>query len=317
MEMFKPKAVDVPWLMIDASLEGILRYASAMPSKHPVLSPVRQIDIRGIPTFTDALQRLERESGLRLGGVDCAIAICGALSGESLALMRSRWTISRSGLSALFQRPATILNNAAARAWAIGSGSATISNIRGVGAPNLSSPGRYVMINIDQGLGACVIDVDLGGTVRILESEAGHTHFVPSCENEEKLARAVRGSATLASWENVLLLDPKSPVWREADPNLGEDARERMLGSMIGRFIVNLTYVYGAWQGLLLTGRRTSILSQPAVKSAFETAFNDRRKFSRLIAACPVWRVEQNDAVLIGSAQCLAQTIGVPLRQAA
>ena len=84
-----------PWLLIEASIEGVLRFATVMPSSRPRVSAIHEIAIAGVPTFTDALQQFEREKGVPLRGLQCAMAIAGAASGETISLVRSRWTISR------------------------------------------------------------------------------------------------------------------------------------------------------------------------------------------------------------------------------
>ena len=38
--------------MIDASLKGVLRFATAVPSQRPKLLDIRSINIEGVPTFT-------------------------------------------------------------------------------------------------------------------------------------------------------------------------------------------------------------------------------------------------------------------------
>lgn len=306
-----------PWLMIEASSEGMLRFATATPSDRPRLSNIKQIDIRGLPTFTDALQQYEREAGIPLRGINCAMAIAGATSGETLSLVRSRWTITRSGLAAVFGKPVTILNDVAARSWAIKSGTATIDTLRGMGAPSLSRPGRYIMLMVEEGVGAAVIDVDRDGAIRILETESGHMDFPTASEREEKLAKAVRGIAPHVSWEKMLMLERQAPVWSQALPDVADSERPKMLANMLGRFSVNLMHAYGAWQGVMITGGRGGRVLEANTRSAFEAAFNDRRNFSRLVIGCPAWRVEQREAVLTGAAECLAQNVGSPLQRAA
>src|SRR5205085_6619357 len=94
-----------PWLLIEGSKEGVLRFAAVAPSARPRVEQVLEIPIAALPTFTDALQQFERESGISLHGLDCAIAMAGAASGEMLSMVRSRWTITRNGLAAVFGRP--------------------------------------------------------------------------------------------------------------------------------------------------------------------------------------------------------------------
>lgn len=308
--MMSPTSSDLrPWLLIEASQEGVLRFATAMASARPRISEVREINVAGVPTFTDALQQYERESGDALQGLRCAMAIAGAAKGDTMSLVRSRWTISRAGLSAIFGNPVTILNDVAARAWATRSGTATMEPIRGVGRPTMSQPGRYGMIIVEEGLGAAAIDVDRDFDIRILETEAGHTDFAPASEREEKLTKAVRGANPVVSWEKMLMLDWRDPIWGEACPDLLEAERPRILGAMLGRFAVNLMHNFGAWQGLMLTGSRAGRMLESGSRPYFDSAFALRRNFSRLIVGAPACRVEQHEAVLTGAAQCLAHAL--------
>jgi glucokinase len=302
--------------MIEASSEGMLRVATATPAERPRLSNIRQIDIRSLPTFTDALQQYERESGIALRGLTCAMAVGGAVSGETLSPARSRWTITRTGLAAVFGKPVTILNDVAARAWGIRAGTATTETLRGVGAPSLGRHGRYIMLMVEEGVGAAVIDVDRDGLVHILETESGHMDFPPASSREDKLAQSVKGVSSNVSWEMMLMLERTAPAWANC-PEIADNERPRILANLLGRFAVNLMHAYGAWQGVLVTGSRAARLLDAGSRSAFEAAFNERRNFSRLVIGSPVWRVDQREAVLSGAAECLAQNFASPLRRAA
>lgn len=305
-----------PWLLIDASLEGVLRFATATPSLRPRIEHVREIDIRGLPTFTDALQQFERESGHSLRGLECALAIAGASSGETLSLVRSRWTITRAGLAAVFGRPVVIINDVVARAWATRSGMANIEPIRGSGVFNATRPGRYAMVMIDEGVNAAIIDVDTEQRVSILEAEAGNIDFAPSNEREEKLAAALKAGAPFISWEKMLQLDRRDPIWSTACPQLLDAERPRMLAALLGRYVVNLMHAYGSWQGVMLTGSRVGQIVDPG-RSDFDAAFSARRNFSRLILGTTAWRVEQREAVLTGTAERLARDFSMRLSEAA
>ncbi|HXG80215.1 MAG TPA: glucokinase [Sphingomicrobium sp.] len=306
-----------PWLLIDASHEGALRFATAAPSARPRIEHVREIDVRGMPTFTDALQQFERDSGIALRGLQCAMAMAGATTGETMSLVRSRWMITRAGLAAVFGRPVAVINDVAARAWAARSGLATVEAIRGSGSLSLNRPGRYAMIMIDEGVNAAIVDVDSELRVSILESEAGNLDFAPSNEREEKLAAALRAGAPFVSWERMLQLDRQDPVWARACPDLLDPERPRLLATILGRYVVNMMHAYGAWQGVMLTGSRIGQIINSTSRSGFETAFAARRNFSRLILGAPVWRVEQREAVLTGAAERLARDYDLRLSEAA
>ena len=306
-----------PWLMIEASQEGFLRFATATPSDRPRLTNVRQIDIKGLPTFTDALQQFERESGVALRGLNCAMAVAGATSGETLSLVRSRWTITRSGLAAVFGKEVIIINDVAARAWATRSGTATMDTLRGIGSPNLTRAGRYIMLMVEEGVGAAVIDIDRDGTIRILETECGHMDFPAACDREEKLAKALKGISPYVSWEKMLMVERQAAIWSQACPEVLDSERPRLIANILGRLAVNLMHAYGAWQGVMITGSRGTRLLEGNARAAFDAAYTGRRNFSRLVIGAPAWRVEQREAVLIGAAECLSQNVGVELRNAA
>lgn len=315
--MMTSQAGERPWLLIDASHEGVMRFATTMPSPRPRIGPVREIDVRGLPTFTDALQQFERESGHELRGLQCAMAMAGAATGETLSIVRSRWTITRAGLAAVFGRPAAIINDVAARAWAIRSGLATVEPIRGGGSLSLDRTGRYAMVMIDEGVNAAIVDVDHDLRISVLEAEAGNIDFAPSNEREEKLALALRAGAPVVSWERLLQLDRHDPVWAEACPDLMELERPRLMAALLGRYVINLMHAYGAWQGVMLTGSRVGRIVDAAARTNFETVFAARRNFSRLILGTPVWRVEQREAVLTGAAERLARDYSISLDKAA
>lgn len=306
-----------PWLMIEASHEGAIRFATVAPSAQPRIATVHEVGVAGMPTFTDVLQSFSREQGMPLDGLRCGIAIAGAASGETISLVRSRWTISRAGLQAVFGESPVILNDVAARAWAVRSDLARIEAVRGIGKPNFTRPGRYAMIMVEEGVGAAVVDVDRDAGVRILETEAGHMDFAPMNEREERLAKALQSLGSTASWEMVLMLDRFDAVWTKALPELPEAERLRFQAGLLGRFAVNLMHASGAWAGVMLTGSRAGRMLESGNRSAFDQAFMTRRNFSRLVSAAPIWRVDQHEAVLTGVAERLAQNAPDRLRAAA
>ncbi len=175
--------------------------------------------------------------------------------------------------------------------------------------PNLSRPGRYGMIMVEEGVGAAIVDVDRESGIRILETEAGHMDFAPTNEREERLAKAVRGTSATVSWEMVLMLDRHDPRWNEACPDLLETERPRLQAALLGRFAINLMHSFGAWQGVVLTGSRAGRMLESGNRVYFDSSFATRRNFSRLVISAPAWRVDQHEAVLTGAAERLAYTM--------
>jgi glucokinase len=173
------------------------------------------------------------------------------------------------------------------------------------------------MINVDQGVGCAVIDVDRSGQMRVTETEAGHMDFPPLSDVEARIAQAISGSSRLATWERMLVLDRHSPAWSVAGPQAMRGERQRFLAAILGRFAVNLVNAYDAWQGVLITGGTTGNLLKGVGRDAFHEPFHDRRQFSRLIASCPAWHVRQKEPVLTGALQCLRHGKDIELPAAA
>jgi glucokinase len=308
----------LPWLLVEASREGVLRFATAAPSARPRVSDIHEIMVAGVPTFTDALQQFEREKGIPLRGLQCAMAIAGAANGETISLVRSRWTISRAGLRAVFGTDAVILNDVAARAWGARSGTANVQQLRGVGTLNLARPGRYGMIMVEEGVGAAIVDVDRNSRIRVLETEAGHMDFSPTNDHEQRLANAIRTKVSGAvSWEMILMLDRNDPVWNHAFPDTPETERPRLQAALLGRFAINLMHAFGAWQGIMMTGSRAGRTLETGQRVHFDSPFSARRNFSRLVVSAPVWRVDQHEAVLTGAAERLASSLQPAIAAAA
>lgn len=308
---------NLPWLVIEASCEGVLRYAQVTPSKRPVIDAVREIRVEGLPTFTDGLQSIERQCGISLRGRRCAITMAGSTNGDTLSMVRARWTITRAGLQTLFGQPVEVLNDVVARAWAAKGKSAALQMVRGFGRPQFDRTGRFVMIMVDQGVGAALIDVDRAGHVAVLETEAGHMDFAPASESELKLATATRGLSAAASYERLLMLDPRDPAWSGAMPTVSELERSRLQAEWLGRFAVNVMHAHGAWQGVILTGRKIAALTGGEQRTFFERAFTSRRVFSRLVGVAPVWSTAQSEAVLLGAAELLASSFAADERAVA
>ena len=98
-------------------------------------------------TISGALSAFGGECELAALPRRCAIAVSGAPVGDIISVTNSRWYVSRSGLSAMLQAPPLILNDFAAKAWAIGSpqSGAAVETVAGAGL-DLATPGTRCLI---------------------------------------------------------------------------------------------------------------------------------------------------------------------------
>lgn len=293
------------WIMIDASHHADVVIAAAEPSTTPRISTTRSYPVATLPTFTDSLLRFERETGITLNGAACVLTTAGVVNGSSIAIARSRWTISRDGLSVLFGQPVTVINDGAARAWAALAGVTATQALRGTAAPTFGMTGRRMLVIIDEGVGAAIIDIDAAGNARVLETEAGHMGFAPIDEEDDRLLAAMRRDGGATSWERALMLSPEDPIWTIALPGSSHTDRVRRHARLAGSFVGDLTLAYGSWQGALLVGKRAP--HGRDVNAAFDAGFIAKRAFRRQLLDTPCWRLEQHDYVLRGAASLLAR----------
>jgi glucokinase len=258
-------------------------------------------------TLTDTLLTFEREARQPLRGLACAIAIQGVTHGEAITLARGGWAISQAGLRSIFQREVVVINDVAARAWAVLGGQAgvTAALTPGLSAPDYRRFGRWAVSHVEKGVGLAVIDVDQRGASRVLECEMGHCVAVPTPGEEERLVQALAGpGGAPASWERVLTLPWDDPAWHADGLPPGRAARAALLGRLLGRYAGEVVLAHGAWGGVLLTGTRAGETAAEHA-AAFNAGFEAKNRFPRLIRAASRWYVAGRDVTLAGLAVAL------------
>jgi glucokinase len=260
-------------------------------------------------TLTDALLAYEKSSGAKLLGAACVLGVQGATYGETIMLSRGNWAISRSGLRSVFGRDAIVINDVAARAWAVVGGAGPrlegISAATG-GAPDFTRPGRWTFTNIGNGVGLAVIDVDAAGDVRVLECEMGHCSFAPATEEDRALYKTIAAQGQpLVSWEMALTISPDDAIWSGPALPTSRAGRVAMIARLTGRYVGDTVLAHGAWAGAILTGKRVAEMVAESGLPSFNSGFEAKPKFGRLIRAAPRWRLAGQELTLAGCAIAL------------
>jgi len=259
-------------------------------------------------TLTDALLTFEREAGQTLRGMACAIAIQGVTHGEAITLARGGWAIAQSGLRSIFQRDVVVINDVAARAWAVLGGRAGTPAALAPGSapPDLRRFGRWALCFVEKGVGLAIIDVDQRGASRVLECEMGHCLATPAAGDEERIVRAVAARiGRPPSWEQVLTLSWDDPAWQAEDLPRSRPARIEIVQRLLGRYAGEVVMAHGAWGGVLLTGQRAGEATAEQAAAPFNAAFEAKSRFPRLIRAASRWYVPGQDVTLAGLAVAL------------
>ena len=273
------------------------------------LSVTEKWPITQFRTLTDALLAYEKSSGGKLLGAACVLSVQGATYGETIMLSRGNWAISRSGLRSIFGRDAIVINDVAARAWAVIGGAGPklegLSSVTG-GMPDFRKSGRWTFTNVGNGVGLAVIDVDELGDIRVLECEMGHCSFAPATEEDRILCKAIAAQGhPLVSWEMALTVSPDAPVWSTPGLPTTRAGRVEMIARLIGRYIGDTILAHGGWTGAIVTGKRIAEMVAESGSASFNAGFETKPKFARLIRATPRWRLAGQELTLAGCAIAL------------
>ena len=277
-------------------------------------------------TISGALSAFGSESDLRTLPRRCAISVSGPAVGETISITNSRWYVSRAGLSAMLQAPPLILNDFAAKAWAISSADSG-SQIETIAGPriDLAAPGTRCLIGVGSGLGVAVIQRDARGYANVLPTEAGHCHFagdIPELKDVLPRLRA-KGAVTaedliserglLAIYQTVVTLD--ACVARATDAAgiirlaVSNDLCARKAVDLFCRalwyFAGNMVLAYGAWDGVMLTGcianALRGLIRLPELSADFVVA----GPYQRQLRDVPRALVSLDHAELHGAARAL------------
>jgi len=141
----------------------------ALSDEHGALLPntIRTYDAAATTGVSAALVGFQRDLALPALPKRAAIAVAGLARGDAISITNSRWFVSRSGLQAMMGQAPLILNDFAAEAWAICSGTVYPAETFGaLPAPEPKRPGCYVVAGITSGLGVAVMNRDATGAVR-------------------------------------------------------------------------------------------------------------------------------------------------------
>lgn len=259
------------------------------------------------PTFTDVLIDYSRRTGIPLRGLSCAVVLSGAVSAGSLALVRTKWTVSPAGLESMFDRPVTLINVVGAFAWSLlAPNPPLVQPLTSMPDADLRGTGRWAVILLDRGIGLAALNREADGSVQVLECEAGHTGFAPSDSREDQLLQALRRRGGRVTWENVLTLPADDPVWTDAGLNIPREERQIMRAAMMGTFVGDVIIGIGAWRGALLTGSLSLELKQTGALEAFRARVHDKKPFHRLLSSCQQWLLTGDDLSLKGGATMLS-----------
>jgi glucokinase len=262
------------WILADTSRLGTVTFARALPNALQI-EERRSYPSERFPTFSDALLCYVRETGVELRAAGCVLSLPGPTAGDSIRIARTRWTLSRTGLGSMFGGPLAILNDNVATGWSLVEGPAKpIDMMDGAPRPNFAREGRWVLLLLDDGVGAAVLSVDRQGRASVADAEPGHIGFSPASADEFALMQSLRGRHGFVSWEEVLTTDRHSG---------GRLMSEREWAGLAGAFAGDVLLATAAWSGVILFGGRTGALRTLEARAEFATRMAAKTNYGRYI----------------------------------
>ncbi|UAK25997.1 glucokinase [Sphingomonas nostoxanthinifaciens] len=244
------------WILADLSTAGTVRFARADPGAGR-FDDALTISPGTFITFSDALMAYARQAGIDLRTAGCVLSLPGPTVGNTIRVARSRWTLSRSGLGGMIGGPLLILNDMVATAWSLPNAPAnTLQPLGSAPLPDMSRPGRWAIILLDDGVGAATLTLAPNGQISVADSEAGHIGFSPADDREFAIMRPLRGYRAAVSWEQMLTLTGAA-----VDPV--------QWAGLAGAFAGDVLLATAAWSGLILCGHRAPALRNADAYAAF------------------------------------------------
>jgi glucokinase len=268
----------------------------------------------------DYLNNIPRE----LRPSNAILAVASAVTDDHIVFTNSPWSFSISALKKeLDLNELIVINDFAAVAWALPS--LSNSDVDPIGPPHalhMLKPGVYAALGPGTGLGVAALKFDIDRST-VLETEGGHIGFSPRSDDEILILQYLQKHYERVSYERLLcgngLLNiyrarcdlMKLPVVfltpaevssgsRQGDPAAMAAATD--FCSILGAFAGDTALMFGAWQGVFLSGGLLPHLMDEKGKNLFRQAFESKGRFSSLLVKTPTWIIKRTDIGKLGAA---------------
>jgi glucokinase len=287
-------------------------FAMGSPGKGLIAGSVRTYKTSDFPTATDCVMGYARDMDIKLSNMNCAVAVSGAISGDSIRIARCPWIISATGFGYLFQRQVHFLNDSAAMLWGATRVGHTTHRILGpYNLPDFSKPGKWLGINYDTGLGAALLIGDQNGAKIHVETEAGHCAMSPTGPVETALANNLARTKSPVSWERGLFTDHLDAAWKDSPVANSPLALQKQRAELLGSFVGDTILAVGAWNGVFMFGTSVALLNNAENLTLFSKRLEARANFQLQLRNVPRWSVTMPNLNLVGAACYLDQRLKV------
>ena len=326
-------AIDpAPFDSIDYALVGDIggtnaRFALAPLVGAPRLIAMRRWRVADFPTLAGAVAAYLDEAAPNIRTRVGAIAVAGPAVGDEVQVTNCHWrfSIADTQRELGFDR-FHVINDFAANSWALPE--LEDAELIPIGASGRSKAheGTYAVLGPGTGLGVGAVHRNGDGRMTVLESEGGHVAFAPSSDEEDMILRRLRRRHGRVSYERLLCgaglvniydaladcgtaIEPSEVTARTASDPLAMRAVE-LFCEILGGFAGDVAMMVGAWNGIYLAGGVLGSMRQTLAGGGFRRCFENKGRFSSLLAKVPTMLVDQPALGLLGAAAALRQLPG-------
>lgn len=257
-----------------------------------------------------------------------AFALAGAVRNGQVSITNCDWDFSvdqtreELGLEQLLA-----VNDFEAISWALPElDRDDLLSVGGDRTTSLPAHGTVVVLGPGTGLGVSALQLNTGDPI-VFATEGGHVGLAPGDDEEMEVLRCLQQRFGRVSYERVLSGQGLSNLYsilcalddRESNGTSPEEITRAALSGkddmsvravelfceLLGGFAGDAALMFGAWDGVYLAGGLVTALIDPLRNGAFRQRFEDKGRFSQILASVPTTAILRSDLGLVGAARAL------------
>lgn len=280
--------------------------------------------VQEFASLTEALENFLAKIPQQLRPTEAILAVASAVTEDHIGFTNSPWSFSTSALKKQLQlTELQVINDFAAVAWALPLLSQIdVEAIGKIDSHQTLKSGVYAALGPGTGLGVAALKID-NAHKTVLETEGGHISFAPRTDDEIKILEFLRKQFDRVSYERILcgsgllnlyraqchlmnlptpLGTPEAVSSAARQDDVAASAAANNFCSILGAFAGDTALMFGAWQGVYLSGGLLPHLIDEKGKTLFREAFEDKGRFSSLLIKTPTWIIQRSDIGKLGAA---------------
>ncbi len=316
-------------LALVADIGGTNARFALAPLEGRGLIEERRWRVADYPTLADAARAFIEEVAPEAPPKVGVVAVAAPSNRDEVRMTNCKWQFSvsdtqrRLGFDHL-----QVINDFAANSWAVLDLADSEMQVIGDKVLGPDRIGVFAALGPGTGLGVGAVRRDADGTLAVIETEGGHIDFAPLSEEEDEVLVHLRSRFGRVSYERLLCgtglvnihdaltrkgtdITPEEITRRAGEGDAEAAKTVQTFCEILGSFAGNVALMHGAWEGVFLSGCMLREMASTLASGVFRTRFDNKGRFSAMLAEIPTILVQQPSLGLLGSAAALRDRLGV------